>query len=211
MVSESKGNLFIVGDLFDYWANNRSLMNDHFAVFDALAKLKGNAERVGFLIGNRDLLLGKKVLSSYGIEYLGESSQLELEGRRFFLTHGHLLCTDDIQFQHYRRTKWPIYRVLDAVLPGFIENYLAERFITKSKQVIESQEPWRFQFSHEAIEEKFSQGNEIIVCGHSHQAMIEKYDGEKYFVVLPSWTDTKGGFLSFEEGRLQMREFPDDQ
>ena len=104
------------------------------------------------------------------------------------LTHGHLLYTKDVEFQRYRKTKWPIYRALDAFLPGFIENALAERFILKSKQVISAKEPWRLQFSEEAIEENFSQGIEAIICGHSHHTVIKRYDGNKYFIVIDETT-----------------------
>ena len=160
MVKERGGDLFILGDLFDYWANNRSVMRKHQAVLNALYELTQNGSKVGFLIGNRDLLLGKKVLLRYGVDYLGESSKLKLQGKSLFLTHGHLLYTDDVNFQRYRKTKWPIYRMLDRVLPGFIENALAKRFILKSKQVIDTQESWRLQFSEETIDEIFHQGVE---------------------------------------------------
>ena len=207
LVKKSGGDLFILGDLFDYWANNRQVMEDNRAVFDALHELAQSGCKIGFLIGNRDLLLGKRVLSRYGIDYLGESIKLKLQGKKLFLTHGHLLYANDIEFQRYRKTKWPIYRVLDAILPGFIENSLAKRFILKSKQVIESQESWRLQFSEEAIQETFNQDIETVICGHSHQAMIKEYDGGKHFIVLPCWTDTKGGFLCMEDGSFQIKDF----
>ena len=210
MVKDSRSDLFILGDLFDYWANNRRVMRDNQAVFDALYELSQNGSKIGFLIGNRDLLLGKKVLSRYGIDYLGESKRLTLQGRDLLLTHGHLFYTNDVEFQKYRKTKWPLYKVLDAILPGFIENALAKRFILKSKQVIESQEPWRLQFSEEAIKETFNQGIESIICGHSHQAVFQEYDGKKYFIVLPCWTRDRGGYLSMEEGDFQVKDFPAD-
>ncbi len=211
MVKESGGDLFILGDLFDYWANNRRVIEDNQAVFDALYVLTQNGLKVRFIIGNRDLLLGEKVLLKYGIDYLGESNRLKLQGKSLFLTHGYLLYTNDIEFQRYRKTKWPIYRLMDAVLPGFIENALAERFILKSKQVIESQESWRLQFSEEAIKETFNQGIETIICGHSHQTMIKQYDGDKHFFVLPCWTDTKGGYLCMENGDFTLEDFIIDE
>ena len=210
MVKSNGGDLFILGDLFDYWANNRRVMQDNQTVFDALSGLTRNGSKVGFLIGNRDLLLREKVLSRYGIDFLGESKRIVLQGKPLLLTHGHLLYTKDVEFQRYRKTKWPIYRALDAFLPGFIENALAERFILKSKQVISAQEPWRLQFSEEAIEENFSQDIEAIICGHSHQTVIKRYDGDKYFIVLPCWDDGRGGYLLMEDGSFQIEEFPGD-
>ena len=132
MVKDKRGDLYILGDLFDYWANNRRIMKDNSAVLEALADLASQGSKVAFLIGNRDLLLGKKVLLHYGIDYMDEQTVKTINGKRVLLTHGHLLCTNDVTFQKYRRTKWPIYRALDTVLPGFIENALAKLFIQRS-------------------------------------------------------------------------------
>ena len=211
MVKSNGGDLFILGDLFDYWANNRRVMQDNQTIFDALSGLTRNGSKVGFLIGNRDLLLREKVLSRYGIDFLGESKKIVLQGKTLLLTHGHLLYTKDVEFQRYRKTKWPIYRMLDLVLPGCIENALAKRFILKSKQVIDSQESWRLQFSEETIKEAFNQGIEVIVCGHSHQSMIKEYDGGKHFIVLPYWNNAKGGYLCMENGGFKLEDFKSNE
>ena len=108
MVKDKRGDLYILGDLFDYWANNRRVMKDNGVVLDALTDLASQGSNVSFLIGNRDLLLGEKVLSRCGINYMDEQTVETINGKRILLTHGHLLCTNDVTFQKYRRTKWPI-------------------------------------------------------------------------------------------------------
>ena len=208
MIKDKRGDLYILGDLFDYWANNRRVMKDNSTVLEALADLTQHGSKVAFLIGNRDFLLGEGVLSRYGIDYMGEQTDMTIQGKRILLTHGHLLCTNDVTFQTYRRTKWPLYRVLDAILPGFIENALAKLFIQRSKQVIGSQESWRFQFPEEVIKETFDRGIEMIICGHSHASMIKHFEGERYFIVLPSWTSSNGGYLCMRNGAFHLRDFP---
>ncbi len=148
------------------------------------------------------------MLSRYGIDYIDEQTVMTIHAKRVMLTHGHLLCTNDITFQKYRRTKWPLYRALDVILPGCIENALARRFIQRSKQVIEAQESWRFEFPDEVIKETFDSGIEMIICGHSHKPMVKQYDGEHSFIVLPSWTSSKGGYLCMSNGAFQLRDFP---
>jgi UDP-2,3-diacylglucosamine hydrolase len=208
MVKERKGNLYILGDLFDYWANNRRVMKDNKTVLNALGELSHLGSQVGFLIGNRDLLLGKKVLSRYGIDALGENRVIELQGKSILLTHGHLLCTDDVSFQKYRKRMWPFYRMLDALLPGCIENTLARLFIQRSKQVIGAQEAWRFQFSDDVIEAAFQRGIDMIICGHAHKPTVRHFDGDRSFIVLPHWTSRSGGYLYMKDGAFQVRAFP---
>jgi UDP-2,3-diacylglucosamine hydrolase len=207
MVSARGADLFILGDLFDYWANNRAVINDYREVLDALLNRSRSGSRMFFLIGNRDLLLGAKVLSRYGVAFLGECAQLELQGKQIMLTHGHLLLTDDVHFQRYRRIAWPVYRILDAVLPGWIENKLARRFMLRSKQVIEAQEPWRFQFPDDTIRRTFAGGADMIICGHTHSSLVREYDGKKIFVVLPCWTAETGGYLCLKDGLYEVKDF----
>jgi len=207
MVKDTRGDLYILGDLFDYWANNRRVLRDFQVVLNALADLSSQGSKIGFLIGNRDLLLGERVLSRYGVDYLGESSRLELQGKRLLVTHGHLLLTNDVGFQRYRRTAWPIYRILDAVLPGWIENALAKCFMRTSKKVIEAQEPWRLQFPEKLIRKTLAEGVELIICGHTHCPLVRQYDGGRTFVVLPSWTAEKGGYLCLHEGHFTVHDF----
>jgi UDP-2,3-diacylglucosamine hydrolase len=207
MVKERRGDLYILGDLFDYWANNRRLLHDYQVVLNALGDLTRDGLKAGFLIGNRDLLLGAKVLSRYGIDFLGESKNLILQGRHILVTHGHLLLTNDVHFQRYRRTAWPLYRMLDAVLPGWIENKLARRFMLRSKQVIEAQAPWRFQFPDDTIRRIFAEGADMIICGHTHSPLVREYDGKNTFVVLPCWTGDKGGYLCLKDGLYEVNDF----
>ncbi len=207
MVGKGGGDLYILGDLFDYWANNRQVMSDCREVLDALHRLSRAGSKAFFLIGNRDLLLGEKVLSRCGVTFLGERARLALQGRRILLTHGHLLLTNDVRFQRYRRTAWPIYRMLDAVLPGWIENRLARRFMLRSKQVIEAQASWRFQFPDDTIRRTFAEGVDMIICGHTHSPLIREYDGRNTLVVLPCWTGEKGGYLRLKDGIYEIKEF----
>jgi len=208
MVKQRKGNLYILGDLFDYWANNRRVMKDNETVLDTLCELSHEGSQVAFLIGNRDLLLGEKVLSRYGIDALGESRVIALQGKSILLTHGHLLCKDDVGFQKYRKRMWPLYRILDALLPGCIENTLAKLFMKRSKQVIGAQESWRFQFSDKVIENAFKRGIDMIICGHAHKPAVRHFDGERSFIALPHWTSCSGGYLHMKNGAFHVREFP---
>jgi UDP-2,3-diacylglucosamine hydrolase len=208
MVKERKGNLYILGDLFDYWANNRRVMKDNKTVLDVLGELSRQGSQVSFLIGNRDLLLGEKVLTRYGIHALGENRVIDLQGKSILLTHGHLLCKNDVSFQKYRKRTWPLYRMLDALLPGCIENTLARLFIKRSKQVIEAQESWRFQFPDNVIESAFKRGIDMIICGHAHKPTVRHFDGDRSFIVLPHWTSRSGGYLYMNDGAFQVRAFP---
>jgi UDP-2,3-diacylglucosamine hydrolase len=206
MVHAERGELYILGDFFDYWANNRTVVNNNRAVLQQLKELVTEGCSVSMLIGNRDLLLSQRALSRFGITFLGEETEISLDGKRLLLTHGHMLCTMDEKFQRYKQRAWPVYRVLDSMLPGFIENYLAKKFILKSKQVIQAQDQTRFQFSPAAMHEHFQRGVDIIICGHAHKPLHEVF-GNNHLYALPAWDNDTGGYLVYNQGDFSFMKF----
>jgi UDP-2,3-diacylglucosamine pyrophosphatase LpxH len=80
-----------------------------------------------------------------------------------------------------------------------MENYLARKFIITSKKVIQAQDQSRFQFSGAVLRELFDRGMDVIICGHAHRAVAEKF-GEKIFYTLPAWDCGSGGYLRYQQG-----------
>lgn len=198
--------LYIIGDLFDYWANNAAVRQAHAWVFEKLSRICATGSRVGLLIGNRDFLLRKSMVERYGVMLLDEEAAVEADGKKFLLAHGHTLCLSDTRFLRYRARMWPLFRALDRVLPGCIENYLAQRFQKRSKKVIEAQEPARFLFTRSAIEEKFRSGFDYVICGHTHRQ--ETFcTGHHCFHALPAWEAASAHYLEFNDGQLKLHRF----
>ena len=93
--------LYILGDLFEYWAGDDDLHDPfHQQVIGALKGLTGT--RVYLMHGNRDLLMGQKLASACDAELLDDPALINLYGTPTLLTHGDMLCTDDIEYQQFR-------------------------------------------------------------------------------------------------------------
>jgi len=110
--------LYILGDLFEYWAGDDDL-SDPFNARIA-AELATAARRVpAFLMhGNRDFLLLKDFVRASGVQLLPDPYELDLYGTRTLLMHGDLLCTDDRRYQTFRRVvRNPVAQRLALLLP----------------------------------------------------------------------------------------------
>jgi len=96
--------LYILGDLFDYWAGDDDLHDAfHQQVIAALHTLTTHGTRVYLMQGNRDLLMGKALAAACGAGLLADPSLLDLYGTPTLLSHGDTLCTDDIEYQQFRK------------------------------------------------------------------------------------------------------------
>jgi len=208
MVIREKGDLYILGDFFDFWANNRKILQYNLRVLNKLKELTSHGLKTGFIFGNRDFLISQKALSPFGIDFLGEEAEITLDTKRVFLTHGHTLCTSDVKFMRYKQTIWPFFRFFDRIVPGVTENYIARKCILRSKKAILSQDESNLQFSVELMRDYFNAGIDVIICGHAHR-MEQQFFGEHCFYALPCWKDGKGNYLLYNGGEFILREFSD--
>ena len=96
-------NLFILGDLFEYWAGDDDGDDSHHAeIIHALNTLSNTGTRVYFMHGNRDFLVGDDFAKAAGLTLLKDPTLVNLYGKRVLLSHGDGLCTDDIAYQAFR-------------------------------------------------------------------------------------------------------------
>lgn len=96
--------VFILGDLFEAWVGDDSATPGSFEA-DCGRQLQAAAAArdVFFMRGNRDFLVGSDFLGRHGVHDLADPTVLDFDGRRWLLTHGDLLCTDDVAYQQFRR------------------------------------------------------------------------------------------------------------
>ncbi|MEQ1774851.1 MAG: UDP-2,3-diacylglucosamine diphosphatase [Burkholderiales bacterium] len=96
--------LYILGDLFEYWIGDddrEEALND--AVASSLAALSARETRLYIMHGNRDLLIGADFAARCGATLISDPAIVALYGTRTLLMHGDTLCSDDLEYQAFRR------------------------------------------------------------------------------------------------------------
>jgi UDP-2,3-diacylglucosamine hydrolase len=200
--------LYILGDLFEYWIGDDELDaadGDPLArrVAGALAALSRGGVRVAFMHGNRDFLVGRRFAEASGARLLADPSVEKVAGVRTLLMHGDTLCTDDLDYQAWRRTArsraWQ-EQFLAQSLPGRRAALQALR--EKSKEVVGAKPAEIMDVSESAVREALrAHGLTRLVHGHTHRPARHtlEVDGrrcERW--VLPDWYE-HGGYLAIDE------------
>ena len=110
--------LYILGDLFEYWIGDDAAADAEFAaVIAGLRALTQTGVPVYVMHGNRDFLLGEEFTKITGCRLLPDPTLIDLYGTPVLLMHGDTLCTDDVDYQNFRRI------VRD---PQWIKKFLAQ-------------------------------------------------------------------------------------
>lgn len=154
-------SLYVLGDLFEYWAGDDDLATPpHPEVCAAFASLADAGTRVYFMHGNRDFLIADKFAEASHATLLPDPWPLELHGRRALLSHGDTLCTDDTNYQAFRRM------VRD---PAWQRAFLAQPLVERRAQI----ESLRMR----SESEKSSKAAEIMdVSQDAVLALLREYD-----------------------------------
>jgi UDP-2,3-diacylglucosamine hydrolase len=200
--------LFILGDLFEYWIGDDELEaadGDPLAraVADALGALSKRGVSIAVMHGNRDFLLGRRFCAAAGARLLDDPAVEKIGGVRTLLMHGDTLCTDDHDYQAWRRTARS-----RAWQDEFLAKPLLERrrevlgMRAKSKEVVGAKPADIMDVNDGAVREALrAHGLTRLVHGHTHRPARHalEVDGrrcERW--VLPDWYE-RGGYLAVDD------------
>jgi len=94
--------LYILGDLFEFWAGDDDDDPFNASVLAALHKTANAGAKLYVMHGNRDFLIGNRFAAASGAELIDDPTLLDLYGTRTLLMHGDTLCTDDVRYLEFR-------------------------------------------------------------------------------------------------------------
>ena len=204
--------LYVLGDLFEVWIGDDDLAEKFNNVITAaFAALTKAGTPVYLMHGNRDFLLGKRFCQATGATLLEDATVVDVEGTRTLLMHGDTLCTDDLDYQRWRRKARN--RLLQAVfLATSVERRrkLSAKAREKSKEVIAGKPAEIMDVNAGAVREAFHEHRVTrMVHGHTHrpghhELEIDGRRCERW--VLPDWYGP-GGYLEISRARAELVRF----
>lgn len=202
------GALYVLGDLFEYWAGDDEL-NDPAgdplaaAVAQAFRRLADSRVPVHFMHGNRDFLASGGFLRASGAQFLQDPSVLRVGREPVAVLHGDTLCTDDTAYQAWR---------LKARSADFQREFLAKPLAERhrliggmreeSKKVTASTAAEIMDVNADAVRDAFRRLDvRLMIHGHTHrparhQLEVDGRRCERW--VLPDWYGP-GGYLALDD------------
>jgi UDP-2,3-diacylglucosamine hydrolase len=97
-------SVYVLGDLFEYWAGDDDIADPFNAkVIAAFSALTKTGVKLFLMHGNRDFLIGPDFARACNATLLNDPTLINLYGKPTLLTHGDTLCTDDSDYQNFRK------------------------------------------------------------------------------------------------------------
>jgi UDP-2,3-diacylglucosamine hydrolase len=204
--------LYILGDLFEYWIGDDDLAEPFNAVIAGLLRgLAKGGVRLFLMHGNRDFLIGERFCGATGAQLLQDPTLLEVGGVKTILMHGDTLCTDDVDYQGWRRTARSVeWQRQFLARPRAKRRELILGLREKSKAVIQEKAAEIMDVNQDAVREAFRRhGVDRLIHGHTHRPGRHALDVdgrrcERW--VLPDWYG-RGGYLEVDGGAPRLVPF----
>ena len=210
-------HLILTGDVFDFWFEYPSVIpRKHFATVAKLQEVRARGIPITFVGGNHDRWGGSFFTHDLGIEFFSGDAELDLGGRRAFITHG-----DGLTEQHWsgalmhRVLRHPITVAVFRVLHPTIGFWIADLFSrhladnTKDREVLDraaaAQRRWAADFLTRRADVQ------LVIMAHTHRPVVDRLpdgraylnpgaflDGGRYAIITPDGVELQ----QFTTGRL---------
>ena len=184
--------LYILGDWFNVWLDDRDSSAWLEPIVTALQAFTAAGNRVSFMAGNRDFVLGQTFLNRFGGEYLSEPHFLTWQGLRLRLEHGDSLCSDDVSYQRFKKIiRNPLLLGLLKSLPFAFKQKLGNFFRSKSRERQRSESYQPIDVNMDEVRRQMH-GVDVLIHGHTHRPEIQAVSASQTRIVLGDWREQDG-------------------
>ena len=197
--------IYILGDLFDAWVGDDDFTAPNAQIRHELKQLTNSGVEVYLQRGNRDFLIGERFARGTGVTLLDDYAVIDLEGEQTLLTHGDLLCSDDLPYQAFRaksRTLEWQQNVLSK--PLWLRLIAARWYRIRSFFHKQEKSDYVMDVNQTTVENVMTQHHcTRLIHGHTHRPALHEFmlNGKKaQRFVLSDWNNEGGKVLSFDEG-----------
>jgi len=201
-------DLFILGDLFDFWFCRDSHIYPGFkTVIEKLVDLKKRGMRIHLFEGNHDFFLGDYFTKTHGITVFTESANIALDGRNVLISHGDTIDRTNKKYILLRKLlRSGLFYRMQRSIPTSVLWKIARVSSTVSKELTIESETIIAKKMEEFALNKFHEGIDAIILGHCHIPLLKEYEiagRRKTFVTLGDWIKHYS-YLCYEDGRFTL-------
>jgi len=191
IISEDCTELFLVGDIFDFWFDyNTVIPTNFFRLLTKIEELNNKGLKINYLMGNHDFGHYKFFEEELGIEVIENDIERELNGKKFYISHGDGKDKKDIGYRILKKIlRNKFNKLLYKYIHPDIGIKLASGSSRKSRKYTDKKNYGEYDAQKEFAKLKLENNFDYVVMGHRHR--VEKYSHNSgYYINLGDWIKT---------------------
>lgn len=181
--------LYLLGDLFEYWAGDDDLDDPFNARITAAIRAVSDAGvHVYWIAGNRDFLVGSSFAAAAGATLLSEPHLATIGGQRVVLLHGDAECTNDLKYMAFRAmVRQSAWQQQFLAMPLAQRKAIIDGLRQSSREHNGEKSMEIMDVTPEAVAQVFAKhASAVMIHGHTHRPALHVVDDTLRYV-LPDW------------------------
>jgi UDP-2,3-diacylglucosamine hydrolase len=190
--------IFIVGDLFDFWYEYRTVVPKGYTrILGKMAEITDSGIPIHFFTGNHDMWMSGYFEQELNIPVYHEPKAFEWNGKKFLIGHGDGLGPGDHGYKFMKKIfrnrfcQW-LFGILPPAIGVGLANYLSRRSRAVTGQIDElflgEDKEWLIIYCKEVLEKQYF---DFFIFGHRHLpidfALCDKNNGTSRYINLGDW------------------------
>lgn len=202
-------DLYIAGDLFDFWFCTKKKINPEFKpAINKLIELKEAGIRIHLSEGNHDFFMDEYFTDVLGMEVFDEMITAKLDDLNVLVAHGDTADSSNFRYLLLRKTlRSRAFYNFQRLIPASVSWKLAGLTSTASKEMtMEDGDALVRKMASFAIS-KFQENYDAVILGHCHVPSFTNYtvaNKQRTFVTLGDWISYYS-FLYYEDGNFSLK------
>lgn len=180
--------LFIVGDLFDFWFEYRTVIPRGYSqILSALVHLKKLGIEIQYIAGNHDFWMRDYFPRELGIPVHFDALEYTINGKRFYIRHGDGISRKDVGYRILKRIFRNRFNIfLYSLLHPDLGIPLAKWVSSRSRHHTGQKGMPDDSDYVELAKSKFGQGFDYVCFGHLHTPIFKEF-GDRVYMNLGDW------------------------
>lgn len=185
---ENCDELFIVGDLFDYWFEyKRVYQKGFFRTLTALQDLSESGIKIHYFIGNHDFMHSDFFRNEIGAVMYEDALDINLNNKRFLIAHGDGLVQNDYGYLILKKIlRNKVLQKLYSWIHPDLGIALAINTSKSSRDYTSKKDYGKKDGLFETAKLKIEEGFDYVVFGHTHKITLKEYKNG-YYINLGTW------------------------
>ena len=193
-ISVDAAEIFIVGDLFDFWFEYRSVVpKGYVRILGKIAELTDNGIPVHFFTGNHDMWMKGYFQEELNIPVYFEPKEFERSGKKFYIGHGDGLGPGDHGYKFIKKIfRNPVSKFLFGLVPPHLGTGLASYLSRTSRSATGNNDEkflgengeWLISYCKEMLTKD---SYDYFIFGHRHLPIDFDLGNESRYVNLGDW------------------------
>ncbi len=211
-ISNDAAEIFIVGDLFDFWFEYRSVVpKGYVRILGKIAELTDRGIPVHFFTGNHDMWMSGYFENELNVQVYQNPKVFSYNNKKFYIGHGDGLGPGDYGYKFIKRIfRNPICAFLFGLIPPHFGIGLANYFSKTSRastgesdeKFLGEQGEWLITYCKDILK---AEAFDYFIFGHRHLPIDFSLSAESKYINLGDWIQYDS-YAVFDGSELTLKQ-----